>query len=123
MGSSLKSVSPQLRGSYTSLKPVNKNLPVAPPPLNSRQVYPSQGEINKTVKLARNEVGSMLIVRCSVVIGCFQTFKVPLPVGDAQNLPVADGVAKPLTKNNVSRGANTGIPRPVSRIPAPRGVR
>lgn len=56
--SNLKTVTPQLRGSYTSLKPVNKNLPVAPPPLNSTQVYSSQSEANRTV-LRRTEVSCL----------------------------------------------------------------
>lgn len=63
--SSLRGVNPQLRGSYTSLKPVNKNLPEAPPPLNSTQVYSSQNEMNRTVKLTRNEV------RCFCLVGEF----------------------------------------------------
>lgn len=51
---------------------------------------------------------------------CLQTFKVPLPVGDAQDLPVV----KPLGRSsNLPRPVNTGIPRPVSRIPGPRYVK
>lgn len=57
--SNLKTVTSQLRGSYTSLKPVNKILPVAPPPLNSTQVYSSHSEANRTVQLKRTEVSRL----------------------------------------------------------------
>lgn len=55
--SNLRTLKPQLRGSYTSLKPVNKILPVAPPPLSAAQGCSSHPEVNRTVKLTRNEVG------------------------------------------------------------------
>lgn len=55
-----------------------------------------------------------------IFVCLFQTFKVPLPVGDAQSLPVV----KPLGRSsNLPRPVNTGIPRPVSRIPGPRAVK
>lgn len=56
--SNLRTVGGHLRGSYTSLKPVNKDLPEAPPLLNSKEMLSSQGERVRTVRLTRNEVRS-----------------------------------------------------------------
>lgn len=62
--SNLKTVTSQLRGSYTSLKPVNKNLPDVTPSLNATEIRSSQGIANRTVKLTRNEVSVCVCCLC-----------------------------------------------------------
>lgn len=54
----LKSVSTNVRGSYTSLNPVNKILPVAPPPLDSTMVLSGDCDVNRTVTLDGHSKGN-----------------------------------------------------------------
>ncbi|CAH1996228.1 unnamed protein product [Acanthoscelides obtectus] len=99
--SNLKNMAPRLKGSYTSLRPMSANLPVAPPihtasNHNVAQTVQAHGTSNKVPTIAK----------VKPVIGD-HTFAMP-------QIPKASGLPRP-----------TGIPRPASRIPGPRvsGIR
>jgi hypothetical protein len=93
----LNSMGHTLKGSYTSLKPINPNLPVAPPPLDS------------TMTITKNPT---VVAQVSPV-----PREIPAKKEDAQFVkpqqPPRSGLPRPIT----------GIPRPVSRIPGPKKVR
>ncbi|XP_044255420.1 uncharacterized protein LOC123005648 [Tribolium madens] len=89
----LNSMGHALKGSYTSLKPTNPNLPVAPPPLDT------------TVTVKNPTVA--------------QVSPVPREVPKSQDAQFA----KPQPPRSGLPRPVTGIPRPVSRIPAPKSVR
>lgn len=106
--SNLKTMKPSLKGSYTSLKPVNTYLPVAPP-INA----PSQGQnttylapVNPNaqhhgIRNIRNQGTDTTVIKMS---------------GDGVFLkpsgPLRSGLPRPTS--------STSIPKPVSRIPGPR---
>ncbi|EFA01903.1 uncharacterized protein LOC664340 [Tribolium castaneum] len=89
----LKSMGHALKGSYTSLKPTNPNLPVAPLPLDT------------TVTMKNPTV--------------VQVSPVPREVPKSQDAQFA----KPQPPRSGLPRPVTGIPRPVSRIPAPKSLR
>lgn len=64
----LKSVSTNVRGSYTSLNPVNKILPVAPPPLDSTKVLSGDSGVNRTVTLDGHSKGNEVSVLQSFTV-------------------------------------------------------
>nr|CAH7726102.1 unnamed protein product [Callosobruchus chinensis] len=94
--SNLKSMGPRLKGSYTSLRPISANLPVAPPIHAS-----SMQNVTQTVHVQGKSSEVPTITQHKPVIGD-HTFAMPQP-------PKASGLPRP-----------TGIPRPASRIPGPR---
>ncbi|KAK9876683.1 hypothetical protein WA026_014062 [Henosepilachna vigintioctopunctata] len=106
--SNLITMKPALKGSYTSLKPVNTHLPVAPPinatPQGHNATYLSS--VNATVEIqeARNN-------RHDGVDG--NTIKMS---GDGvflkPSIPIRSGLPRPTSATN--------IPRPVSKIPGPK---
>lgn len=95
--SNLKTMSTKLKGSYTSLRPISANLPVAPPLLNGTHTVtrPGKNADSNTVK--------------TVVKSATATHIRPSSKPDQ---PRASGLPRP-----------TGIPRPTSRIPGPRSGR
>ncbi|XP_056634842.1 uncharacterized protein LOC130443952 [Diorhabda sublineata] len=97
MGSNLKTMGTKLKVSYTSLRPMSSNLPVAPPLISSN----TTSTLNKATPLNIVEVQPM--PREKIALVGDNTFVKPHPVK-------ASGLPRP-----------TGIPRPASKIPAPRG--
>ncbi|RZB40395.1 Hermansky-Pudlak syndrome 5 protein -like, partial [Asbolus verrucosus] len=90
----LNSMGHTLKGSYTSLKPMNPNLPVAPPPLDSTVTRnPTVAQVSPTPRENAPKHENAQFVK--------------------PQLPRSSGLPRPVT----------GIPRPVSRIPGPKGVR
>nr|CAI5858032.1 unnamed protein product [Callosobruchus analis] len=94
--SNLRSMGPRLKGSYTSLRPISANLPVAPPIHTS-----SLHNVTQTMQVQGKSNEVPTITQHKPVIGD-HTFAMPQP-------PKASGLPRP-----------TGIPRPASRIPGPR---
>lgn len=96
-GSNLRTMGTKLKGSYTSLRPMSSNLPVAPPLISSN----TTATLNKA-SVPLNIVEVQPMPREKITLVGDNTFVKPHPVK-------ASGLPRP-----------TGIPRPASKIPAPR---
>ncbi|KAL3266940.1 hypothetical protein HHI36_011090 [Cryptolaemus montrouzieri] len=108
INSNLKSMKPSLKGSYTSLRPVNTHLPVAPPinappqTQNTTYVAPVNPSAQSQVtKIVRNQAAE----NCTSKISGDGVFVKP-------QAPLRSGLPRPTS--------STSIPRPVSKIPGPR---
>ncbi|XP_050512724.1 uncharacterized protein LOC126888454 [Diabrotica virgifera virgifera] len=102
--SNLKTMGSKLKGSYTSLRPMSSNLPVAPPLIssNTTMTLAKSNSVPHGVDSATRIVEVQPLQREKITIVGDNTFVKPQPVK-------ASGLPRP-----------TGIPRPASRIPAPR---
>ncbi|XP_050307777.1 uncharacterized protein LOC126744416 isoform X2 [Anthonomus grandis grandis] len=112
--SNLQTMGTKLKGSYTSLRPISANLPVAPPieegNFNGTQTITRSHRSNKGVNVAKMQVPApqTKLISVPAQVGGDSTFVKPQSAGGGTK---TSGLPRP-----------TGIPRPASRIPGPRST-